>query len=75
MATLMVDLYLPALVQMGSASLAAHLAQEIADGRWTEGEAVPGVRRVAREVGCSPGTAARAYTALRDAGVLAGEPR
>ena len=57
---------------MGSASLAAHLAQEIADGRWSEGEPLPGVRRIAREVGCSPGTAARSYTALRDGGVLAG---
>jgi molybdate-binding protein len=60
---------------MGSASLAAHLAQEIAAGRWSEGEALPGVRTVAREVGCSPGTAARAYTALRDSGILAGQPR
>jgi putative molybdopterin biosynthesis protein len=60
---------------MGSASLAAHLAQEIAAGRWSEGESMPGVRRLAREVGCSAGTAARAYTALRDAGVLSGSPR
>jgi putative molybdopterin biosynthesis protein len=60
---------------MGSASLAAHLAQEIAAGRWSEGESIPGVRTLAREVGCSAGTAARAYTALRDAGVLSGRPR
>jgi molybdate-binding protein len=60
---------------MGSASLAARLAQEIAAGRWSEGESLPGVRRLAREVGCSAGTAARAYTALRDAGVLSGSPR
>jgi len=60
---------------MGSASLAAHLAQEIAAGRWVEGESLPGVRRLAQEVGCAPGTAARAYTALRDLGVLAGSPR
>jgi molybdate-binding protein len=60
---------------MGSASLAAHLAQEIAAGRWSEGEDLPGVRTLAREVGCSAGTAARAYTALRDAGVLSGSPR
>ncbi len=51
---------------MGSASLAAYLAQEIAAGRWSEGESLPGVRKLAREVGCSPGTAARAYTALRE---------
>jgi putative molybdopterin biosynthesis protein len=68
-------LYLPALVQMGSASLAAHLAQEIVAGRWPEGAPLPGVRKLAREVGCSPGTAARAYTALRDSAVLEGSPR
>jgi putative molybdopterin biosynthesis protein len=60
---------------MGSGSLAAHLAQEIAAGRWSEGESIPGVRTLAREAGCSPGTAARAYTALRDLGVLTGSPR
>jgi molybdate-binding protein len=60
---------------MGSASLAARLAMEIAAGRWSEGERLPGVRRLASEVGCSPGTAARAYGALRDSGVLFGSPR
>jgi molybdate-binding protein len=60
---------------MGAASLAARLAQEIAAGRWSEGEPLPGVRRLAREVGCSPGTAARAYAVLRDRGVLSGSPR
>jgi putative molybdopterin biosynthesis protein len=60
---------------MGSGSLAARLAQEIVAGRWSEGESLPGVRKLAREAGCSAGTAARAYTALRDAGVLSGSPR
>jgi molybdate-binding protein len=60
---------------MGSASLAARLAMEIAAGRWSEGERLPGVRRLASEVGCSPGTAARAYGALHDSGVLFGSPR
>jgi molybdate-binding protein len=60
---------------MGSATLAARLAQEIAAGRWSEGEPLPGVRTLAREVGCSAGTAARAYTALRDSGLLSGSPR
>ena len=68
-------LYLAVPVQMGSASLAAHFAQEIADGSWSEGESLPGVRRLAREVGCSPGTAARSYMALREGGVLSGCPR
>jgi putative molybdopterin biosynthesis protein len=36
---------------------------------------VPGVRKIAGEVGCSPGTAARAYSALRDSAVLEGSPR
>jgi len=36
---------------------------------------MPGVRKLARDVGCSAGTAARSYTALRDAGVLLGSPR
>jgi molybdate-binding protein len=69
------DLYLAVPVQMGAASLAAHLARDIAAGRRPEGEPVPGVRALAREIGCSPGTAARAYTALRDAGLLSGTPR
>lgn len=60
---------------MGAASLAAHLAQEIAAGRWAEGEPLPSVRKLAREFGCAAGTAARAYAALRDTGVLAGSPR
>ena len=60
---------------MGSAELAARLADVIANGRWSEGEGLPGVRTLAREAGCSPGTAARAYAALRDRGVLAGTER
>ena len=60
---------------MGSASLAARVAQDIASGRWSEGEPLPGVRTLARDVGCSAGTAARAYAALRDSGVISGSPR
>jgi putative molybdopterin biosynthesis protein len=60
---------------MGSASIAARLAREIAAGRWSAGEPLPGVRVLAREVGCAAGTAARAYAALRDAGVLSGSAR
>ncbi|MET0205922.1 MAG: helix-turn-helix transcriptional regulator [Thermoleophilaceae bacterium] len=60
---------------MGSAELAARLADDIAGGRWPEGESLPGVRTLAGEVGCSTGTAARAYAALRDRGVLAGRAR
>jgi molybdate-binding protein len=55
--------------------LASRLAREIAVGRWAAGEPLPGVRRLARQEGCSAGTAARAYAALRDDGVLRGAPR
>jgi molybdate-binding protein len=60
---------------MGWADVADRVAREIAAGRRGEGERLPGVRRLAREVGCAAGTAARAYAALRDAGLIAGEPR
>jgi molybdate-binding protein len=57
------------------AEVADRVAREIAAGRREEGERLPGVRRLAREAGCSAGTAARAYAAMRDAGLIAGEPR
>jgi molybdate-binding protein len=60
---------------MGSAELAARVAHQIAAGRWSEGEGLPGVRVLAGELGCSPGTVVRAYSALRDAGLLSGSPR
>jgi molybdate-binding protein len=55
--------------------VAARVAREIAAGRRAEGDRLPGVRRLAREAGCSPGTAARAYAALRDAELLRGAAR
>jgi molybdate-binding protein len=55
--------------------VAGRVADEIAAGRWEEGERLPGVRTLARTAGCSPATAARAYAALRDAGLLSGTPR
>jgi molybdate-binding protein len=60
---------------MGWQEVAARVAREIAAGRRAEGERLPGVRRLAREAGCSPGTAARAYAALRDAELIRGAPR
>jgi molybdate-binding protein len=51
------------------------VAREIAAGRRPEGARLPGVRRLARETGCSAATAARAYAALRDGGLIAGAPR
>ena len=57
------------------AGVADRVAKEIAAGRRAEGGRLPGVRGLAREAGCSAGTAARAYGALRDAGLIAGAPR
>jgi molybdate-binding protein len=55
--------------------VAERVARGIASGSPEEGERLPGVRKLAREAGCSAGTAARAYAALRDAGLIAGAPR
>jgi molybdate-binding protein len=55
--------------------VAARVARDIAAGRPDEGDRLPGIRKLAREVGCSAGTAARAYAALRDAGLIRGTPR
>src|SRR5918999_4372269 len=55
--------------------VATRVARRIASGTPGEGERLPGVRTLAREAGCSPGTAARAYAALRDADLIAGVPR
>src|ERR687895_2663985 len=57
------------------AETADRVAREIAAGRRAGGEGLPGVRRLAREGGCSAGPPARAYAALRDAGLIAGAPR
>src|ERR687894_356767 len=57
------------------AEVADRVAKEIAAGRRAEGGRLPGVRGLAREAGCSAGTAARAYAALRDAGLIRGAPR
>jgi molybdate-binding protein len=62
------------LLQMGQ-SLAQTLASEIADGRWPPGSALPSTRMLAAELGCAPGTVARAYGELRRAGLIAGRDR
>lgn len=54
---------------------AAHVATDVVSGRLTPGDRVPGVRTLAQDVGCSPGTAARAHATLREAGVITGSPR
>jgi putative molybdopterin biosynthesis protein len=55
--------------------VAERIAADVVAGRLAPGDAVPAVRTLARQVGCSPGTAARAHTILREAGVITGFPR
>jgi molybdate-binding protein len=52
-------------------NLAQKLAWEIAEGRRPPGSALPSTRALAAQVGCAPGTVARAYGELRRAGVIA----
>jgi molybdate-binding protein len=52
-------------------SLAQGLASEIADGRRPPGSALPSTRALAAQLGCAPGTVARAYGELRRAGLIA----
>lgn len=51
------------------------IAADVIAGRLAPGDTVATVRVVAERVGCSPGTAARAHTALREAGIISGPPR
>jgi molybdate-binding protein len=55
--------------------LATRVAEDVAAGRRSSGDRLPAVRELARETGCAAGTAARAYAALRDAGIVAGRDR
>ena len=55
--------------------LAARLADDITGGRRAPGARLPSVRALAREAGCADGTAARALSLLRDAGVIEGRER
>jgi molybdate-binding protein len=56
-------------------NLAQMLAWEIADGRRPPGSALPSTRALAAQLGCAPGTVARAYGELRRAGVIAARDR
>ena len=51
------------------------MAEDVAEGRRASGDRLPAVRELAREMGCAAGTAARAYAALRLAGIVAGRDR
>jgi molybdate-binding protein len=55
--------------------LAERLAEHVLCGDLPPGERVPAVRELARTQGCAPGTAARALTSLRLAGVVVGPSR
>jgi molybdate-binding protein len=55
--------------------LAGQLAERVLRGDLPPGARVPAVRELARMQGCAPGTAARALTALRRAGVVVGPSR
>jgi putative molybdopterin biosynthesis protein len=55
--------------------LAQTLASEIADGRRPPGTALPSTRVLAAELGCAPGTVARAYGELRRAGLITARDR
>jgi putative molybdopterin biosynthesis protein len=55
--------------------VAVGVANDVVAGRLAPGDQVPGVRVLAHERGCSPGTAARAHMILREAGVITGPPR
>jgi molybdate-binding protein len=56
-------------------NLAQTLASEIADGRRPPGSALPSTRALAVQLGCAPGTVARAYGELRRAGLIAARDR
>jgi molybdate-binding protein len=60
---------------MDARELATMVAEDIAEGRRPSGDRLPAVRGLAREAGCAPGTAARAYALLRVAGVVVGRDR
>jgi putative molybdopterin biosynthesis protein len=56
-------------------NLAQTLATEIADERRPPGSALPSTRALAAQLGCAPGTVARAYGELRSAGLIAARDR
>ncbi|MQA61341.1 MAG: GntR family transcriptional regulator [Actinophytocola sp.] len=55
--------------------VAEMVAADVLAGRLAPGDPVPSVRTLARQLGCAPGTAARAHGILREAGVIGGGSR
>ena len=60
---------------MSADDLVSELAHEIAAGARSPGERLPAIRALAQQRHCAPGTAARAYARLRDAGVISPHDR
>lgn len=56
-------------------AVASKLAARVVAGALAPGDRVPSVRALAEEMGCAPGTAARAHAVLREAGLITGPPR
>lgn len=65
------------MTQMAQTSrvVATKLAARVVAGSLVPGDPVPAVRALAEQMGCAPGTAARAQAILREAGVIDGPPR
>lgn len=53
------------------AQIAAQIREQILDGRLSEGTTLPSIRKLAKEVGVSVITTARAYSDLEQAGFIA----
>jgi DNA-binding transcriptional MocR family regulator len=63
-------------IQAGSgAELVEAVEEAVAAGELTPGERLPSVRRLAAEVGLSPGTIAASFAELRRRGIVVSEPR
>jgi molybdate-binding protein len=60
---------------MDAHEVATTVAEDVSEGRRASGDRLPAVRELAREAGCAPGTAARAYAMLRGAGIIVGRDR
>lgn len=58
-----------------AAQLVAEIERGVADGTWAPGQRLPSVRRLAQDVGLSPGTVSAALAQLRLRGLVVSEPR
>ncbi len=51
------------------------ISNQIRNGTLLDGEKLPSIRALAAEIGAAPGTVARAYTQLEEAGLVESRPR